>query len=91
MKAFKYILMVLGTLLAIFIIGLVGYIEGHYTRNGEITNIKGMNISVITEDGNEWMFKGNGFTVGDNVKITFDNNGTDLELTDDIIEKVVLK
>lgn len=74
--------------LFVVIISLFGYSQTHYTRTGKIQSVVADELRIIDTTGNIWIFYGEGFRKNDNVKMTMYNNHTDLEITDDIIEKV---
>lgn len=67
---------------------LVSYVEGHDSRNAKVTDIKGSEIIVVDETDNVWSFYGDGYEVGQNVKLIVDNNHTYNKLSDDEIIKV---
>ena len=53
-------------------------------EKAEIIDIKGDNVTFITKDGNEWEFYGDGYKVGDKVKVYFNCKGTE-KRSDDIV------
>ncbi len=78
--------------LGVFIIlmGFCGYIETHYTRQATVIEVNGDVITVEDNCGYLWDFKGNGFTVGDNVSMKMYNNTTDSIIKDDKIINVTI-
>ncbi len=86
----KAILTATVIILTILAIGRLGYLETHYTREATVINVEDELIIVEDEQGFIWDFEGTGFTTGDKVKMTMDNNLTDTNIEDDIIENVRL-
>ena len=82
----------------IFVVGIgtLGYLETHYKKSAEITEvyIENGEAHFVCVDGwynaNEWEFLAdrNDFEVGDVVVLTIDTNFTDNTITDDIIVNV---
>ena len=72
----------------IFIMGVAGYIETHYTR--EATVIKINEDEIVVEDSihHHWVFYGKDYKIGDKIKMTMFNNYTDSNIYDDKIIKV---
>ena len=68
--------------------GIAGGIESHYTMKGIVLSSSADEIIVRDKTGEEWGFYGDGFTAGDNVRITFFTNGTDNNREDDEITNV---
>ena len=56
-------------------------------EKAEIVDVKGDNVIFITKDGNEWEFYGDGYKVGDEVKVYFNCKGTG-KRSDDIVLNV---
>ena len=83
----EFIMMVV--CVAVFIVpcAIAEDIQYTYSMDGVISEVDGMDVSVVDEDGEEWLFVGDGFSVGDEVRIKFFNNDTKDRL-DDEIEKV---
>ena len=69
----------------IFIMGVAGYIETHYTREATIVDVVSDEVVVIDEFGNEWSFIGDGYKVNDNVTLVIYNNTTMNTTVDDEI------
>ena len=73
----------------VIIIPLVGdYNDTHYTMKGEVCSIFSDEITVMDKTGNLWDFSGDGYTVGENVRITFYTNHTNDTRKDDEVVKV---
>lgn len=79
---------VIVTLLVILLLGIAGYHETHYTAKAEVVRVAGEDVYVVTEDGHEWEFFGEGFAVGDMVEMEMWYSGTDLNKIDDEITSV---
>ena len=67
---------------------LAGTIQTTYTMDAEIVAISDTDVSLVDEMGEEWVFYGQGFRIGDSVRVRFFNNGTDNTRLDDVIENV---
>lgn len=65
-----------------------GNLENTYTMNAEIVAISGEVVSVKDSMDEVWEFYGDGFRIGDNVKVRFFTNGTDNTRYDDVIKSV---
>ena len=61
-----------------------------YTRSAEgtIIEVNGEVVAVETADGHIWEFEGEGYTIGQNVKVVFSNNGSPDFIKDDLIQWV---
>ena len=82
---FAFVLM----LIVLFVVACFeGNLENTYTMNAEIVAIDGEVVSVEDSMNEVWEFYGDGFSVGDSVKIQFFTNGTDDTRYDDVIESV---
>ena len=90
MKKIKVVAMILAVLTMLFVLGRIGWYEGHYYKDGTILSVKGTTVSVIDEDDNIWEFYGTGYTEGTQVRLTIDNNHTDLEIYDDSIDNITI-
>ena len=83
----KIVIQVLGTillftsLLAPAIIG--GTIESTYYIGTKVVAIEGDEVLIVDEDGEEWVFCSDDFSVGDKVKVRFFTKGTDNTRFDD--------
>ena len=70
---------------------MVGTMETTYTMNAEIVGVSGDFVLLEDSMGEVWKFYGEGFHIGDNVKVKFFTNCTDNTRYDDEVEKVVIK
>ena len=61
-----------------------------YTRTAEgiIIEVNDEVVAVETADGHVWEFEGEGYTIGQNVKVVFSNNGSPDFVKDDVIQWV---
>ena len=86
-KIKEFIMMIV--CVAVFIVpcAIAEDIQYTYSMNGIISEVDGFDVSVIDEDGEEWLFEGDGFSVGEEVRIKFFNNDTS-DRVDDKIENV---
>ena len=68
------------------LVSIVGYVECHYTQDATITALE-ENDEVVFVDarGEEWSFFGEGYEVGQEVKVTFYTNHTDRCIYDDVV------
>ena len=71
--------------------GIAGYFEHHYTREAEVVEISGDVIIVEDACGFEWEFFGDGFEVGQKVKMRMFTNYTHENIFDDEIKKVEIR
>ena len=71
------------------LIAMVGYVECHYTQDATITALE-ENDEVVFVDarGEEWSFFGEGYEVGQEVRVTFYTNHTDGYIYDDVVYMV---
>ena len=68
------------------LITIVGYVECHYTQDATITALEENNEVVFVDArGEEWSFFGDGYEVGQEVKVTFYTNHTDGCIYDDVV------
>ena len=83
-------------ILVITIIAIAGIVinsisrTNAYTRTAEgtIIEVNGEVVAVETADGHVWEFEGEGFTINQNVKVVFSNNGSPDFVRDDVIQWV---
>ena len=68
------------------LITMVSYVECHYTQDATITALE-ENDEVVFVDarGEEWSFFGDGYEVGQEVRVTFYTNHTDGCIYDDVV------
>ena len=75
------IVIVFATLLAI-----ASFVECHYTQDATITALEEDDKIVFVDTrGEEWSFFGDGYEVGQEVKVTFYTNHTDGCIYDDVV------
>ena len=68
------------------LITMVSYVECHYTQEATITALgKDDEVVFVDARGEEWSFFGDGYEVGQKVKVTFYTNHTDRDIYDDIV------
>lgn len=62
---------------------------GNYTRKDcKVVEIIGNDVYVVDASGNEWIFEGKGYRVGDIVDLKMNENGTPNNIKDDTIKAV---
>lgn len=83
-------IVLIGIILFIFILGKVGYMEDHYTKEGTVTNIQNGIVTVKDNQGYFWEFEGSNFKIGDKVELLMSANHTGT-FEDDIVENAVLQ
>ena len=68
------------------LIAMVSYVECHYTQDATITALEEDDeVVFIDARGEEWSFFGDGYEVGQKVKVTFYTNNTDGYIYDDVV------
>ena len=68
------------------LIAIVGYVECHYTQDATITALEeDGEVVLVDARGEEWSFFGDGYEVGQKVKVTFYTNHTDGYIYDDVV------
>ena len=71
------------------LVAIVGYVECHYTQDATITALEEDDEVVFVDArGEEWSFFGEGYEVGQKVKVTFYTNHTDRDIYDDVVSIV---
>ena len=71
------------------LITMVSYVECHYTQDATITALEEDDeIVFVDARGEEWSFFGDGYEVGQKVKVTFYTNHTDGYIYDDVVYTV---
>lgn len=73
-------------IIACFCVG--SYVETHYTREATVVKVANNIVTVVDKCGYRWQFKGDGFKLDDEVKMTMDTMRTDFDISDDEIQKV---
>ena len=68
------------------LVAIVGYVECHYTQDATITALEEDDeVVFIDARGEEWSFFGEGYEVGQEVKVIFYTNNTDGYIYDDVV------
>ena len=68
------------------LVAMVGYVEYHYTQDATITALEEDDEVVFVDArGEEWSFFGEGYEVGQEVKVIFYTNNTDGYIYDDVV------
>lgn len=68
------------------LVAIVGYVECHYTQDATITALEeDGEVVLVDARGEEWSFFGDGYKVGQKVKVTFYTNHTDGYIYDDVV------
>ena len=68
------------------LVTMVGYGECHYTQDATITALEEDDEVVFVDArGEEWSFFGEGYEVGQEVRVTFYTNHTDRNIYDDVV------
>ena len=71
------------------LVAIVGYVECHYTQDATITALEeDGEVVLVDARGEEWSFFGEGYEVGQEVKVTFYTNHTDRYINDDVVSIV---
>lgn len=81
------IIITIGMILFLFVIGRVEWHEDYDTRDATVTRIEGNTISVVDSVGYYWEFYGEGYNVGDEVRLLMCLNHT-AAISDDVVESV---
>lgn len=77
----------IGMILFLFVIGRVGWHEDHDTRDATVTRVECNTVSVVDSVGYYWEFYGEGYDVGDEVRLLMRLNHT-ADISDDVVESV---
>ena len=68
------------------LVTIVGYVECHYAQDAIITALEeDGEVVLVDARGEEWSFFGDGYEVGQKVKVTFYTNHTDGCIYDDVV------
>ena len=68
------------------LITMVSYVECHYTQDATITVLEeDGEVVLVDARGEEWSFFGDGYEVGQEVRVTFYTNHTDGCIYDDVV------
>lgn len=68
------------------LVAIAGFVECHYTQDATITALEeDGEVVFVDARGEEWSFFGEGYEVGQEIKVTFYTNHTDSYIYDDTI------
>lgn len=68
------------------LVAMAGFVECHYTQGATITALEeDGEVVFVDARGEEWSFFGDGYEVGQEVKVTFYTNHTDRCIYDDVV------
>lgn len=84
----KKILIVIAVVIALLVIGRVGYWETHYNREGVVTEVVDNLVTITDTLGNEWLMDGESLQVGDRVIMRMSTQGTEETIMDDAIVSI---
>ena len=71
------------------LVAMVSFVECHYTQDATITALEEDDEVVFVDArGEEWSFFGEGYEVGQEVRVTFYTNHTDRYIYDDVVHIV---
>ena len=84
----KKILIVCAVVIALLVIGRVGYWETHYNREGVVTEVADGLVTITDTLGNEWIMDGESLQVGDRVIMRMSTQGTEETIMDDAIVSI---
>ena len=71
------------SMMIISLMGIVGYAETHYNRQGIIIDIIDNTIVIEDKSGNLWGFEGPDYSIGQEVEMEMYTNATDNNTMDD--------
>lgn len=87
-KIANFIITFLGLAVFLLILGRLGYYETHYFMTGTVLEISNDFSILLDESGETWEIENPSLELNEQIKITFNNNGTELNRYDDIITSV---
>ena len=68
------------------LVAIASFVECHYTQDATITALEEDDEVVFVDArGEEWSFSGEGYEVGQEVRVTFYTNHTDRNIYDDVV------
>ena len=84
----KNIKTIIGLFIGLLVLGMLGYMETHHTQNGQVISVNQSNNNTLIKDnmGELWSVNTRDFNIGDNVKITFNNQATTIKEDDEIVK-----
>lgn len=80
---------IMAILILIGLCCLAGYYEHNYTREVEVINVQGCDVTVADNYGHEWKFFGDGYKVGEIITVRMNTNCTTNTVIDDEITGVL--
>ena len=81
--------LIAGVLVLCVIIGMMlmcDYIENHYTLDVVVVDVDNDVVTVETQTGNQYQYKGDGVRAGDNITVVMYTNHTDSRTDDQLID-----
>ena len=88
-KGLGYVIIIV--VLFLLLLTSATYFNHHYTKEGIIVGINDEVVMVEDVTGERWNFVGNGYQVGEWVKMKMDSKGTDNFYDDEIVKIKVLE
>jgi hypothetical protein len=86
MKKVKGLLV--GIVLWVVLMGCM-FVEQYYARTVEVVKVEGQEITVEDDYKHQWIFFGEGFAEGQEIKVLMNTNTTDNNILDDEIIRVI--
>lgn len=82
-----------GLVVVVVVLGLLlwvaCFVEQHYTRAVEVVKVEGQEITVEDDYNHQWIFLGEGFVEGQEIRVLMNTNTTDNNILDDEIVRVI--
>ena len=80
---------IMSIMLTILLIGVwYSHYEHNYTRKAIVVDVDNTDITVKDNSGHYWTFKGNNYSIDDNIVLKMYDNKTPNNIYDDIIREV---
>ena len=80
--------LLVGIVLWVVLMGCM-FVEQHYTRTVEVVKVEGQEITVEDDYNHQWIFLGEGFVEGQEIRVLMNTNTTDNNILDDEIVRVI--
>lgn len=80
--------LLVGVVLCVVLMGCM-FVEQHYTRTVEVVKVEGQEITVEDDYNHQWIFLGEGFVEGQEIRVLMNTNTTDNNILDDEIIRVI--
>ena len=80
--------LLVGVVLCVVLMGCM-FVEQHYTRTVEVVKVEGQEITVEDDYNHQWIFLGEGFVEGQEIRVLMNTNTTDSNILDDEIVRVI--